>query len=58
MEIKEEAISVLEAARKLNVCQETLRRLIRKKELKAFRLGKKTNYRIPITEIERILAGK
>ena len=53
-------VTVTEAARRCSVCTATIRRAIKRQELKAFKLNTKGNgnYRIPVTELEKLFAGK
>ncbi len=59
-QIEPQAITVAEAAKRLNVCTTTIRRYLRQKRLKSFKLCSAKNgaYRIPIKEIEKLLNGK
>ncbi len=47
-----------EAARILRVSEEYLRSLIRKKEIKAYKEGRRGGYRIPLREIENYIERK
>lgn len=48
-------VTPFEAASLLNVCTETIRRMIRAGNLRACRVGGGTHLRIPISEIDRII---
>ena len=60
LEAEKKCLTVTEAAKSLGVCTATIRRSIKRKELKAFKLNAKGNgnYRIPVTELEKLFAGK
>ena len=51
-------VTPFEAASLLNVCTETIRRMIRAGNLRACRVGGGTHLRIPISEIYRIIKGE
>jgi len=57
---EKKCLSVTEAAVSLGVCNATILRAIRRKELKAVRLNAKKNgsYLIPVAELNKLLAGK
>lgn len=52
-----ELLTVDEFAIKVKMCPHTIRRAIKKGKINAFRpgWGKRSPYRIPVTEIERLL---
>ena len=60
LEVEKKCLTVTEAAKSLGVCTATIRRAIKRQELKAFKLNTKGNgnYRIPVTELEKLFAGK
>lgn len=47
-----------EAANVLRISEEYLRSLIRKKEISAYKEGRRGGYRIPIAEIDEYIAKK
>ena len=50
------AMSIAEAATTLDVSTDSIKRLIRMGRLRAFRVG--ALYRIPISEVQRVIAGE
>lgn len=50
-------LTVYEFAERVKVCPHTIRRAIKKGKINAFRpgVGKKSPYRIPETEVDRLL---
>lgn len=58
--VEKQVLTVTEAAIMLGVCPATIRRYLRQKRIKAFKLcaTKSGAYRIPIKEIEKLLKGK
>ena len=55
--IQRKAYTLRETVELLGVSMDTIRRLLRTKELKSVRLTPRGNHLVPATEIDRILAG-
>ena len=56
---EEQALTVREVARRLNVTEKTVRRLLHEGKLRGVMLGgKKTGYRIQAGEVRRLLEGR
>ena len=53
-----ELLTVLDVAARLKVTEETVRGWLRKNELNGYNFGGRTGWRIPETEIERLLSLK
>lgn len=55
-DVQPDFFSIIDFAKKLNLHPNTIRRLVKKGKISAIRIctGKRTTYRIPKTEIDRI----
>jgi len=53
-----ELLTVLDVAARLKVTEETVRWWLRKNELNGYNFGGRTGWRIPESEIERLLSHK
>ena len=54
----ERYVTVAEAADRLSVCEEVVRRWLRTGKLRGTRLSRRAGWRIAASEVDRVLAGE